>query len=482
MGNTHRQKMRIFWLTLFCAALGGLLIAGCTPQKAYLVYVQKADYLAQEDIYLYQIPVPPNSSTVVPLATSPDPELPCGATSDGRIVYTRVTAQGGDIYAVKADGSGSTAIITTPKDERCKYVTSNGQVIYQVRSGTLAGDDIWTVTVGAGVIYANYSLADDPQIDEHFLAMAPDQSVIFARAPGVQGGYDLYSHPMWAGRCAGYWSLWGCLLAFRVFDKPGFPYGSFHGVTPDNHVIYSNIGGSYMGSLWEIYSVKTDGTGGMRIAANPFNDQFSTGHEQIFCALDDNRVVFTDRRSNYLGRGYGDIYVVGADGSGRTLLHAILADNFCNGITSDHYVIFTRRLGSGPFNAGQDELLSIKADGNSQEVLLAAAPSNATNHFEAITPLSQIIFYSSSCTGLTCTGSLNSIATDGSGLATLPCSGGVEAVADPAIGYETIICAQIPPGSTSNNQNLFVVPLAGGAPVQIASSPDFQSVRFVFYR
>ncbi len=482
MGNTHRQKMRTLWSALFCAALGGLLIAGCTPQKAYLVYTQKA-YLfsSNQDIYLSEIPIPPNSSTSVPLAVSPDPEFPCGATSDGWIVYTRVKARGGGIYAVKADGSGLTGVIDSVFDERCMYVSPDGVVIYQERSGTPRGDDIWTLSIqGGALVVSPYPLANDPQSDEQFLAMAPDRRVIFARAdPGTFfGGYDLHSHILAPTLCSGIPSCPGDVLAMGLSD----PHKLFDGVTPDNHVIYSATnGGSYMGSLTEVYSVKTDGTSGMRIAANPFDNSSTIHHEQQFCALDRNRVVFTDRYTNRAGREFGDLYLVGADGSGRTKLPISGGDITCNAVTYDGYVIYTNHLGPA-----QDELLSIKTDWNMQEYLLAPAPGGVTNRFEAITPLSQVVFSSSSCnsTGSNCTASLNAVDNHGTRRATLTLTGGerVEAVADPVFGYETVIYAQVPPGGTSYGLNLYVWPRLGGAPIQIAPSSENQAAAFVFYR
>ena len=59
------------------------------------------------------------------LAQSPDEETACGVTTDGRIVFTRQTQNGGDIYAVNEDGTGMTPVRLTPADEACFGVTGN---------------------------------------------------------------------------------------------------------------------------------------------------------------------------------------------------------------------------------------------------------------------------------------------------------------------------------------------------------------------
>jgi hypothetical protein len=72
-----------------------LCTAACTPDR--IIY-QHADVLGtQYDLYL----VREDGSNRAVLANSPDNEAACGVTTDRRIVFTRQTPAGGDIYIVK---------------------------------------------------------------------------------------------------------------------------------------------------------------------------------------------------------------------------------------------------------------------------------------------------------------------------------------------------------------------------------------------
>lgn len=84
----HFFRARTLVMILLCTA-------ACTPDR--IIY-QHADVLGtQYDLYL----VREDGSNRAVLANSPDNEAACGVTTDRRIVFTRQTPAGGDIYIVK---------------------------------------------------------------------------------------------------------------------------------------------------------------------------------------------------------------------------------------------------------------------------------------------------------------------------------------------------------------------------------------------
>jgi len=88
-----------------------LASSACTPNR--IIY-QHADLPGgQKDLYV----VREDGSNRTVLANSADEETACGVTTDRRIVFTRQTANGGDVYIVNEDGTGMAPIRTTSADE-----------------------------------------------------------------------------------------------------------------------------------------------------------------------------------------------------------------------------------------------------------------------------------------------------------------------------------------------------------------------------
>src|SRR5689334_20143752 len=100
-----------------CVSLGIVLclsmMTGCGPSR--IVY-QHADTLGgQKDVWVIR----EDGTQGAVVANSQDDEQACGITTDRRIVFTRQTPAGGDLYVINEDGTGLTPLRTTPDDEAC---------------------------------------------------------------------------------------------------------------------------------------------------------------------------------------------------------------------------------------------------------------------------------------------------------------------------------------------------------------------------
>src|SRR5689334_6029737 len=148
-------------------------MSACTPGR--IIY-QHADSLGgQKDLYV----VREDGSNCAVLAQSPDEETACGVTTDGRIVFTRQTQNGGDIYAVNEDGTGMTPVRLTPADEACFGVTGNNMVIFGV-TVTVTNHDLYSISVDAMATDAAITLSATP-VDELPIAIGWDDRVIYAK-------------------------------------------------------------------------------------------------------------------------------------------------------------------------------------------------------------------------------------------------------------------------------------------------------------
>ena len=417
-----------------------------------------------------------NRTSPMAIATGPDALSPCGPTNDGRVVYTRLTPDnGGDIYVVNAeDGSGLMPVRATWEDEQCVYVTPNNTVIYEETVPAWNGrHNIMAIPVGS-VIPQN--VATDAY-DQIFKAYAPDKSVIYLReSPLGIGAYDILAT-----------KIGGQFVVLAQIFPTNYNQPTFNAVSRDNRVIFSESTEYQQGKTsLNIFSVSTDGSNAMAIAQDP-------PAQDIYCALtSDNRILYTKRSTgvvNGTGVTYGNLYAVNPDGSNRILLIKGPPDydDTCQGVTYDNHVIFVRNMAQSG-HAGEGELYSVLADGNSQPVLLAPASStldsSTVNVFEKATPGNRVLFRtinsSETSTGTVYSVTLNSINPDGTGLVNLATN--YNLVQGVTIGERVIFNSRVPGNSSQTTMNLFIVPSTGGtAPSPIAPTTDSQDLSFIFY-
>ncbi|HEY1285326.1 MAG TPA: hypothetical protein VGF04_04505 [Solirubrobacterales bacterium] len=119
-------------------------------------------------------------------------------SGDGRAI---AFVRDGDIYSMRADGSGQHALTSGSDLDEHPHVAPNGRyVVFERRSGEGAPRDLYTVRIGGGGVHA---LTLTPE-DEHEAAFAPDgRAIVFVRSSAEAGGGtsdDLYSvRPSGAG-------------------------------------------------------------------------------------------------------------------------------------------------------------------------------------------------------------------------------------------------------------------------------------------
>jgi Tol biopolymer transport system component len=131
------------------------------------------------------------------LTEDPSDEQPAFSPDGRTIAFVR----GGDIYAMRADGSGQHQLTSGPELDGRPIVSPNGRlVVFERRSAEGTPRDLYTVRVMGGGLHP---LAATPD-DDHEAAFAPDgRAVVFVRGVALAGGGvadDLYSaRPSGAG-------------------------------------------------------------------------------------------------------------------------------------------------------------------------------------------------------------------------------------------------------------------------------------------
>jgi Tol biopolymer transport system component len=118
-----------------------------------------------------------NQLTENPADSQPD------FSADGRTI---AFARGGDIWAMRADGSGQHLLTADPKLDGRPLVAPNGRyVVFERRTAADAPRDLYTVRIGGGEAHA---LVSTP-VDEREATFTPDGCMIaFARSLPVAGG------------------------------------------------------------------------------------------------------------------------------------------------------------------------------------------------------------------------------------------------------------------------------------------------------
>ncbi len=104
-------------------------------------------------------------------------------SADGRTI---AFVRGGDIWAMRADGSGQHLLTSGPDIDGRPLVSPNGRyVVFERRAAAGAPRDLYTVGVGGGEAHALVSSA----ADEHEATFSPDGCMIaFVRSVAVAGG------------------------------------------------------------------------------------------------------------------------------------------------------------------------------------------------------------------------------------------------------------------------------------------------------
>lgn len=111
-------------------------------------------------------------------------------SSDGRTI---AFARAGDVWTMRADGSGQHALTSGTEADRRPLIAPNGRyVVFERRAAPGAPRDLYTVRIGGGEAHP---LAASPA-DEHEATFSPDGCMIaFVRSVSTAGGVadDLYS-------------------------------------------------------------------------------------------------------------------------------------------------------------------------------------------------------------------------------------------------------------------------------------------------
>jgi Tol biopolymer transport system component len=126
-----------------------------------------------------------NQLTEDPTDSEPD------FSADG---HTIAFVRSGDIWAMRADGSGQRQLTSGPEIDSRPLVSPNGRfVLFERRTSEGAPRDLYTVRVVAGSVHALTQTADD----EHEASFSPDgRAVAFVRSVTETGGGtadDIYS-------------------------------------------------------------------------------------------------------------------------------------------------------------------------------------------------------------------------------------------------------------------------------------------------
>jgi hypothetical protein len=382
----------------------------------------------------------------VPIGASPAGEVPCGVTSEGRIVFTRAASGGGDIFAVNADGTGESVTMATPLDEVCQHVTPAGFVLYSVVTKSYYRDLHWTSASGGGTYQA---LTAGALQDEYYLATAPDGRIVFAGGDPFDARYSLYSVGMLG-------TLPIELVSTGAAGVIAAPY--FQAVTRDNRVVYSRANA--------LASIRTDGTGAAVLTAS----LTGPGKENRFCGeVEDGRLIFTNRYTSVVNgqtEERGTLYAARSDGSGLTVLQPSPAhhNDACRGVADPDHAVFERDTGS------RIDLYSLALDGSGVETPLRSGQTGSLRFERAAG--GRVIFARADATGASELWSVWPDASDPLLIVTAPPSASVAGLLGDSLLYYTY-AGGIP-------REIWLVDPNGGAPESVATSPESKSLAFVF--
>ncbi|HZU52589.1 MAG TPA: DUF5050 domain-containing protein [Holophagaceae bacterium] len=265
-------------------------------------------------------------------APPPSPSSPAST-----VIYQSNASGSADIYAIKADGTGNTALATTSDDEYAR-VLSGDRLIY-IRT-TAAQKDLLSVKLdGTGTAVLAASAGDDI-----YAGMAGSRVIYLQKNPTT---YDL--------RSVNLDGTGNVLLAANVRSDA---YAS--GVLMDgSRVIFTSLASG----AGDLYSVQADGTGLTALATSSTLEQVSAYAPN---ALDTATGLVIYTRDE--GSGNYTVHAVQPDGSGHVQLTASLPNAGPASIASGRVVYWTQNASGGY------SVYSVRLDGTGT-VALAADPT-----------------------------------------------------------------------------------------------------------
>jgi dipeptidyl aminopeptidase/acylaminoacyl peptidase len=185
----HRSILITVLLAL--AALAVPSAANAAPRTGAIVFsMVTEDHRVQKDVEGKELPPKApeggiyavrdqrlNQLTEDPADTEPD------FSADGRTI---AFVRGGDVFAMRADGSGQRQLTSGLELDSRPLVSPNGRyVVFERRAAAGGQRDLYTVRVGGGMPHA---LASSPA-DEHEASISPDGCTIaFVRSTEEAGG------------------------------------------------------------------------------------------------------------------------------------------------------------------------------------------------------------------------------------------------------------------------------------------------------
>jgi tricorn protease-like protein len=193
-------------------------------------------------------------------------------SSDGRTI---VFARSGDIYSVRADGSGERVLTSGPQvDERPVFSPNGRIVVFERRASAGAARDLYTVRAGGGSPHALTSTG----ADEHEASFSDDGCmIVFTRSVGLPSGGtadDLYSI-----RPAG-------IELRRLTRTPGLDEFAPHYFANENVVYSRGQSGEGPDAYADVYTMRENGSHAkalIRGAGSAFvEDVAEDGHTLLF--------------------------------------------------------------------------------------------------------------------------------------------------------------------------------------------------------
>ena len=193
-------------------------------------------------------------------------------SADGRTI---VFARSGDIYSVRADGSGERVLTSGPEVDEHPVFSPNGRlVLFERRAVAGAARDLYTVRpVGGGVHALATSAAD-----EHGASFSDDGcTIVFVRSFGEAGGGS--SDDVFSVRPAG-------IELRRLTDTPGIDEFAPHYFANENIVFSRGQSGEGADAYADVYTMNENG-GHLRSLVHGAGSAFvediaSNGHTLLF--------------------------------------------------------------------------------------------------------------------------------------------------------------------------------------------------------
>ncbi len=193
-------------------------------------------------------------------------------SSDGRTI---VFSRGGDIYSVRADGSGERMLTSGPQlDERPVFSPNGRIVLFERRSASGAARDLFTVRASGGDAHALTSTT----ADEHEASFSDDGCmIVFVRSFAEAGGGT--SDDLFSIRPAG-------IKLRRLTNTPGLDEFAPHYFANENIVFSRGQSGEGPDAYADVYTMHENGAHLrplVRGAGSAFvEDVASNGHGLLF--------------------------------------------------------------------------------------------------------------------------------------------------------------------------------------------------------